>query len=104
MCPSVTCQSNSIVLKGGPKSCAWLDRCQALEERLEAMRAERRPAGGAPADLLAQHAAEVDSLNTQLASLKVSLAAESQIMDHCSPTMQNILVSPCAGLILLRAV
>ena len=47
-------------------------RCEALEERLEALRAERRPVGGAPQDLLARHAAEMDSLAMQLASLKAS--------------------------------
>ena len=48
-----------------------LCRCEALEERLEAMRVERRPPSDVPPDLLAQHAAEVEGLAMQLASLKV---------------------------------
>ena len=46
--------------------------CEALEERLEAMRTERRRAGGGPPDLLARHAAEVEGLALQLATLKAS--------------------------------
>ena len=36
------------------------------------MRAERRTAGGAPPNLLARHAAEVEGLAIQLATLKAS--------------------------------
>lgn len=46
-------------------------RCEALDERLEAMRAERRPPGDVPPDLLARHAAKVEGLAMQLASFKV---------------------------------
>ena len=53
-------------------------RCEALDERLEAMRAERRLPGDVPQDLLARHAAEVEGLAMQLASLKVRDLSELQ--------------------------
>ena len=46
-------------------------RYEALETRLEALRAERRSAAGAPLETVARHAAEVESLVVQIARLQV---------------------------------
>ncbi len=46
-------------------------RYEALEARLDSLRAERRPAAGAPPEMLARHAAEVEGLVLQVATLQV---------------------------------
>lgn len=47
-------------------------RYEALEERMEALREERRPGSTtAPPELLARHAAEIENLTLELATLQV---------------------------------
>jgi hypothetical protein len=48
-------------------------RYEALEVRVEALKAERRPNLAASPELLAQHAAEVESLTMELATLKARI-------------------------------
>ena len=50
-----------------------LCRCEGLEERLETLRKERQPGSAAavPPELLAQHAAGIESLTLELATLQV---------------------------------
>ena len=69
-----------------------LCRCEALDERLEAMRAERRPHGDVPADLLARHAAEVEGLAMQLASFKVHHLSGFQQQASCMGRHQSTIV------------
>ena len=65
------------------------------------MRAERRSCAGAPPDLLARHAAEINRLNMQVASLKVEAIQSSSARTllvvhaglHCTASV--VCCTPC---------
>lgn len=57
-------------------SCNWCKcRYEALEVRMDALKGELRPTVGAPPELLAQHAAEIESLTMQIATVQVGRSA-----------------------------
>ncbi len=66
-------------------------RYEALEERMEALREERRPGSTtAPPELLARHAAEIENLTLELASLQVRML--------CADSSPQVLhPASCAG-------